>query len=54
MPMDIELQNIKDPKKRITVLYHHWENVLEPQGQWEPVQEQKKSTTPYNMKRKNK
>lgn len=39
MPMDIELQSIKDPSKRIKVLYPHWEGVLKPQGQWIPVEE---------------
>jgi hypothetical protein len=37
--MDIELQARKNPEEKITVLYNHWITVLEPQGQWEPVQQ---------------
>lgn len=34
--MDIELQSTTDPDKLITVLYHHWLEVLQPQGKWQP------------------
>lgn len=39
MAMDIELQGVYDDTKRITVLIPHWETVLKPQGQWEPVEQ---------------
>ena len=37
MPFDIELQGVYDDTKRITCTIPHWETVLKPQGQWEPV-----------------
>ena len=39
--MDIELQNVKDPSRKIICTVPHWETVLKPQGLWEPVEKAK-------------
>lgn len=35
--MDIRLQSKNDPEQIIQVLDQHWKEVLEPQGQWIPI-----------------
>lgn len=35
--MDIRLRSKKDPTQIIQVLDHHYREVLEPQGQWTPI-----------------
>lgn len=40
MPMDIRLRNVNNPDQEIVVLYPHWEQVLKPQKQWVPIEEE--------------